>query len=114
MGNVLRGRHPFTKRDSSYGSKKFKSQLLSNPSDPSIRSREHYVSSDRKSPVYDPNPPRCYEWSKIKELPPEGPPTPPPPRLVRSRTGDGITGPSQVYENVVLKVCTVRKWVCLY
>ena len=123
MGNVLRGRDPFPPKEShSYGRKKFKSHLL-HSSDSKVKPRNHQEVSGRESPVYDPNPPRCYEWSKLKSVPPSDPPlgpkAPPPQLPGQPNAGNGPGGAPTVYENVVMKVsgCVttsgcVLQWVC--
>ena len=108
MGNVLRGRDPFTPKEShGYSRKKFKSDLL-RKSELSVRPRSYEERNGRASPVYDPNPPRCYEWSKLKHPPPSDPllrPVVPPPRqLHQPNAGNGPSEAPHVYENVVVKV----------
>ena len=108
MGNVLRGRDPFPPKEShSNGRKKFKSHLL-HSSDSNVKPRNHQEVSGRESPVYDPNPPRCYEWSKLKTFPPSDPPlgpgAPPPQLPGQPNAGNGPSGAPTVYENVVMKV----------
>ena len=90
-----------------HGKKKFKSHLLHN-SDSGLKPHGRQETPGRVSPVYDPNPPRCYEWSKLKEVPPSNPPqgpvAPPPQQLIHSHAGSGSSGTAPVYQNVVVKV----------
>lgn len=111
MGNVLRGKEPYTPMEGrshgNHGKKKFKSHLLYN-SDSAIKPGGCQETPGRKSPVYDPNPPRCYEWSKLKQVPPSNPPQGPmalpSQQLVQSHAGSGPSGATPVYQNVVVKV----------
>ena len=119
MGNVLRGRDPFM-GCSGRGPKKYRSSLLTGkphenplpslpPPTPPRVSKEPLIEEDESysDVTFDPHPPRCYEWSKPKSMTETQETLPEDSATLYSSSAP--TPPThQVYDNVVLKVCTLR------
>ena len=120
MGNVLRGRNPFM-GNSGRGLKKYRSSLLSGkphqsplpllpPPTPPREIKAHPVEEDvsYSDVTFDPHPPRCYEWSKPKSMT-ETQDTPQEDSAPLYSSSAPTPPTHQVYDNVVLKVCTPKE-----